>query len=116
MHLFHVVHGLAARPEVIGAAIISGDGLVIHQVLPAGADPDALAALATTLLRHTAELGAAARLGPLTTAVLDFGPGPVIVSALGEGAALVLLVRADADFGELLYLVRRHQPAIAGLL
>ncbi len=116
MYLHSVVHGLAARPEVTGAAIISGEGLVIHQALPVGADPEALAALATTLLRHTTELGDAARLGPLTTAVLDFGPGPVIVSALGDGAALVLLVRADADFGELLYLVRRHQPAIAGLL
>lgn len=116
MHLLHVVHGLAARPEVTGAAIISGEGLVIHEVLPAGADPEALAALATTLLRHTTELGEAARLGRLSTALLDYGTGPVIVSALGEGSALVLLIRADADFGEILYLVRRHQPAIAGLL
>ena len=116
MHLFHLVHGLAARPEVTGAAVLSGEGLVIHQVLPAGADAEALAALATTLLRHTSELGEAARLGPLATAVLDFGPGPVIVSALGAGAALLVLVRADADFGELLYLVRRHQGAIAELL
>jgi hypothetical protein len=61
-----------------------------------------------------AELGQR-RLGP-SRLPSSISARPVIVSALVEGAALVLLVRADADFGELLYLLRRHQPAIAGLL
>jgi hypothetical protein len=39
VHLHSVVHGLAARPEVTGADIISGEGLVIHHALPPEADP-----------------------------------------------------------------------------
>lgn len=116
MHLSHLVSGLASRPEVTGAAIISGEGLVIHETLPKEADSEALAALATSLLHHMTEFGERARLGPLGTAVLDFEPGPVIVAALGNGAGLVLMVRAEADFGELLYLVRQHRDAIAELL
>lgn len=116
MHLLDLLHGLANRPEVTGAALVSGEGLTIHQALPADADPEALAALTTTLLRQASELGATAGVGPLLTAVLDFGAGPAIVTGLDDGAALVVLIRPDADFGELLYLVRRHRDAIASLL
>lgn len=116
MHLSPLLHGLANRPEVTGAAVVSAEGLIIQQLLGSAPDREALAALATTLLRHSTELGTAAGLGGLTTAVLEFGPGPVVVSSLGNGASLVVLVRADADFGEILYLVRRHRDALAELL
>jgi len=116
VHLRSLVDGLAARPDVTGVAVISGEGLVIDQALGPGADPEAVAALATTLLRHGNELGMAASQGPLGTAILEFGTGPVIVSSLADGAALVLLARGDHDLGELLYLVRQHRATIADLL
>lgn len=116
MHLSPLLHGLANRPEVTGAAVVSTEGLIIQQLLGSTGDSEALAALATTLLRRSAELGSAAGLGGLTLAVLEFGPGPVVVTDLGNGASLVVLLRADADFGELLYLVRRHRDALAELL
>ncbi|HSR16306.1 MAG TPA: roadblock/LC7 domain-containing protein, partial [Gemmatimonadales bacterium] len=70
MQLRSLVDGLAARPEVTGVAVISGEGLIIDQALPPDSDPEALAALATTLLRHANELGMTAAQGPLATAVL----------------------------------------------
>jgi predicted regulator of Ras-like GTPase activity (Roadblock/LC7/MglB family) len=54
--------------------------------------------------------------GPLGSAVLEFGSGPVIVAPLPDGASLVLLARGDVDLGELLYLVRQHRAAIGDLL
>ena len=99
-----------------GVAVISGEGLVIDQALGPQADSEALAALATTLFRHAGELGLAAAQGPLRTAVLEYGAGPVIVAGLPDGAALVLLARPEVDLGELLYLVRRQRGAIAELL
>jgi predicted regulator of Ras-like GTPase activity (Roadblock/LC7/MglB family) len=116
VHLHSLVDGLAARPEVTGVAVISGEGLLIDQALGPTTDGEALAALATTLIRHANELGGAAAQGPLGTAVLEFGAGPVIVTGLADGAALVLQARPEVDLGELLYLVRRHRGAIADLL
>lgn len=111
-----LIKGLAERPEVAGLAVISPDGLVIEHALPPDADSDALAALATGLLRHAGELGAAGGLGGLEVAVLDFTTGPAVAAALGDGASLIVLARPDSDLGELLYLLRRNRSAIAALL
>lgn len=114
--LKQLIDGLAARPEVIGVAVTSGDGLVIEQALPPGTDGEALAALATALLSHAGEIGETCRLGPLGLAVLDFRDGPAIIARLDGDVGLVVLTHPDADLGELLYLVRRHRPAMADLL
>lgn len=111
-----LLDSLAARPEVTGAAVVSPEGLLIDHTLPSGTDGEAVAALATTLLRQSVELGAAARLGPAATAILEFDGGPAILGAIDGGAALVVLARPDADLGELFYLVRRHRPAVADAL
>jgi predicted regulator of Ras-like GTPase activity (Roadblock/LC7/MglB family) len=105
--------GIAQRPEVTGAAIVSGEGLLIEHALPAGTDGEALAALAATVIRQIAELGGAARLGHPTSAVVEFSGGPAIIGMVDGGAALFVMARPDADLGELLYLVRRHRPAVA---
>jgi uncharacterized protein len=111
-----LLEGLASRSDVLGAAVVSGEGLVIESALPAGSDGEALAALATTLLRGAGELGAAGGLGALGTAILEFDQGPAVVTALTTGAGLLVLARPDTDLGELLYLIRRHRAAVADLL
>jgi len=111
-----LIDGLAARPEVTGVAIVSGEGLLIEQTLPASTDGEALAALATTLIRNAQELGSTSDLGPFGAAVLEFDGGPLVIGILSDGAALVLLARNDEDLGELLYLVRRHRAAMSSLL
>jgi predicted regulator of Ras-like GTPase activity (Roadblock/LC7/MglB family) len=111
-----LIEGLAQRPEVAGLAVISPDGLIIEHALAPDTDSDALAALATGLLRHAGELGAAGGLGGLEVAVLDFASGPAVATTLADGASLILLARPDADLGELLYLLRRNRGAIAALL
>lgn len=107
-----LLNGIAQRPEVTGVAIISGDGLLIEHALPPGTDGEALAALAATVVRQLAELGTASRLGHPTGAVIEFSGGPAIIGMV-DGAALFVMARPDADLGELLYLVRRHRPAVA---
>jgi predicted regulator of Ras-like GTPase activity (Roadblock/LC7/MglB family) len=89
-----LIEGLAARPEVT----------------------EALAALATTLIRNAQELGSTSDLGSFGAAVLEFDGGPLVIGILSDGAALVLLARNDEDLGELLYLVRRHRAAMSSLL
>ena len=114
--LREIIQGLDAGESVRGAAIIGEDGLVIHDALGPGADGDAVAALAVTTLRHAEQFGGACRSGPLQTAVLEFGEGPAILSALTPTATLVVLARPDRDIGPLLYELRLRRDALTGLL
>ncbi len=99
-----------------GVAVVSGDGLVIEEALGPGTDPDGVAALATTVARHGGELGTAAGLGSLATAVLEYEGAPAVIGPLGGGASLVVVARPGTDLGGLLYLLRHHRGAIADLL
>lgn len=114
--LHTLIEGLAARPEVTGVALVSPEGLLIDQALPARFDGEAVAALALTVLRQLHELGAAARLGNAASAVIEFQGGPAVVGAMDRGSALVVLARPDADLGDLLYLIRRYRPAVTDAL
>lgn len=114
--LREIMQGLASRDVIRGAAIVGDDGLVIHDALTADADGEAVAALAVTTMRHAEQFGGAGRCGTLRTAVLDFGNGPAILTALGEGATLVVLARPDRDLGPLLFELRTRRDSLTGLL
>jgi len=114
--LREIIQGLDAGESVRGAAIIGEDGLVIHDALDPGADGEAVAALAVTTLRHAEQFGAACRSGPLQTAVLEFGEGPAILSALTPSATLVVLALPGRDIGPLLYELRLRRDVLTGLL
>lgn len=111
-----ILRGFDAGGSVRGAAIIGEDGLVIHDALMAGADSDAVAALAVTTLRHAEQFGGAGQCGPLHTAVLEFGEGPAILTPLTPAATLVVLARPDRDLGPLLYELRIRRDALTELL
>ena len=114
--LREIIQGFDAGDSVRGAAIISEDGLVIHNALTAEADGDAVAALAVTTMRHAEQFGGAGRCGPLRTAVLDFTDGPAILASLGSTATLVVLARPGRDLGPLLYEIRTRRASLTGLL
>lgn len=113
--LADVLRGLAARDGVQGALLLSGDGLPIdHSGI--GFEPDTVAALAATLGQYADQLGEDAGRGPLRTAVLDFARGPLVLARAGSSDWIAILAEADRDIGPLLYDLRRHGPALAGLL
>ncbi len=114
--LREIMQGLNTRDAVRGAAIVGEDGLVIHDALTAEADGEAVAALAITTMRHAEQFGGAGRCGPLRMAVLDFGHGPAILSALTPSATLVVFARPDRDLGPLLYELRTRRDTLTGLL
>ena len=114
--LREILQGFDAGDSVRGAAIVGEDGLVIHDALTADADTDAVAALAVTTMRHAEQFGGAGRCGALRTAVLDFGSGPAILTALTPTTTLVVLAHAGRDLGPLLYELRTRRASLAGLL
>ncbi len=48
--------------------------------------------------------------------MLEFGGGLAVVSVLSADALLIVLVQPSTNVGPLLYDLRRHRSAIAGLL
>jgi predicted regulator of Ras-like GTPase activity (Roadblock/LC7/MglB family) len=114
--LADVLRGLAARDGVQGALLLSGEGLPIERAGGDAFEPDALAALAATLAQYAGRLGEDAARGELKGAVLDFAAGPVVLARAGASDWLAILARPGADIGPLLYDLRHHGPALAGLL
>ena len=114
--LREMLQGLDAGDSVRGGVIVGEDGLVIHSALTPEADDEAVAALAVTTRRHAEQLGGASRSGELRTAVLEFGGGPAILSALTPQATLVVLAKPDRDLGPLLYELRIRRDALTGLV
>lgn len=113
--LAEIVRRFAGHAGVRGAVVVSPDGLPIDHAgtVP---DPDALAALTVTLLRPSARLGEHAGSGQLFRTVLEFDEGYALLTAVRGGHWLLVLARADADVGTLLFDLRRDGPALASLL
>jgi predicted regulator of Ras-like GTPase activity (Roadblock/LC7/MglB family) len=110
-----VLRGLAARDGVQGAVLLSGEGLPIEHAGEAF-EPETVAALGATLAQYAGRLGEGAERGELRAAVLDFARGPVVLARAGASDWLAVLARPEADLGPLLYDLRHHGPALAGLL
>ncbi len=113
--LADVLRGLAARDGVQGALLLSGEGLPIEHA-GTGFEPETVAALAATLGQFAGKLGEDAARGDLRMAVLDFARGPVVLARAGSADWIALLAFPDSDIGPLLYDLRQHGPALAGLL
>jgi predicted regulator of Ras-like GTPase activity (Roadblock/LC7/MglB family) len=113
--LAEVLRGLAARDGVQGAVLLSGDGLPIEHA-GTGFEPETVAALAATLGQYAGRLGQGAHRGDLRVAVLDFARGPMVLARAGTSDWLAVLTEPDRDIGLLLYDLRQHGPALAGLL
>lgn len=111
-----VLTALAQRPEVAGALVVSDEGLVIEASLPAGLDPETVAAHAATALRALGDFTQSLRHPASDQVLVDGADGSAILHRLPSGATLVVLARRDGDLASLLLDLRRHGPAIAELV
>jgi predicted regulator of Ras-like GTPase activity (Roadblock/LC7/MglB family) len=111
-----VVEALRSRAGVDAVIVVGRDGLPIDSRTANGVDADNVAALLPTVINGLAQLGEAGGRGEFGTGVLEFGAGLAVVSVLNADALLVLLVRPSTNVGALLFDLRRHRAAIAGLL
>jgi predicted regulator of Ras-like GTPase activity (Roadblock/LC7/MglB family) len=111
-----VLRSLAARDGVQAALLLSSEGLPIEHAAGGVFEPETVAALAATLAQYAARLGEGAVRGELRTAVLDYAGGLVVLARAGSADWLAILARPGADVGPLLYDLRHHGPALAGLL
>lgn len=111
-----LVRGLAARDDVEAAVLVSSDGLPIEHAAREPTDAESVAAMAATLGQHAVRFGQETGRGEPRLAVLEYAGGLLVLTRAGSGDWLALLARAEADIGGLLYDLRQHRPALAGLL
>jgi len=111
-----VVEAFARREGVDAVVVVGRDGLPIDSRTRNGLDPESVAALLPSVINAMTQLGQAGGRGDFGTGVLEFGGGLAVVSVLHADALLVMLVRPSTNVGALLYDLRRHRTAIAGLL
>ncbi len=103
----------SSRPLILGAAIVSEDGLLVHHDLGRHVDGEAVAALSVAVRRHAEQLGTAIG-GSLGSTVMELTGGPAVVTPLDTRHTLIVLARPDADLGPLLFDIRRSRSALAG--
>ncbi|HET7790145.1 MAG TPA: roadblock/LC7 domain-containing protein [Gemmatimonadales bacterium] len=111
-----VVLALSQRDGVDAVVVVGSDGLAIDARAGNGVDTENVAALVPSVIKAMTQLGEAAARGEFGTAVLEFGKGLAVVSVLSVDALLVILIRPATNVGGLLFDLRRHRSAIAGLL
>ncbi len=111
-----VVEALSRRAGVDAVLVVGRDGLPIDSRAANGVDAENVAAILPSVINGMAQLGQAGGRGEFGTGVLEFGSGLAVVSVLSRDALLVMLVRPATNVGALLYDLRRHRSAIAGLL
>ena len=114
--LSDVVRALADRPGVEAVVVASMDGLPIAHEGRGSTDPDAVAALAATAIRHTNRLSDGSALGEVQTIALEGEQGTLLLAPAAPGSWLLVVVEPDANFGQVLYDLRRHRHALATLL
>jgi len=101
---------------VLAAAVLGRDGLLIDSDAHAGTDSEQIAAHVPSILQFGDELGSAANVGALQTAVLEHSDATVVLSAMSPEVVLLVLLRPDANLGALLYDIRRHRAGLAALV
>jgi predicted regulator of Ras-like GTPase activity (Roadblock/LC7/MglB family) len=111
-----VVEALSQSSGVDGVLVVGRDGLPIDSRAKDGIDGENVAALLPSTIKHMAQLGDAGGRGEFTTAVLEFGKGLAVVAVLNADALLIILVQPATNVGALLFDLRQHRTAIAGLL
>jgi predicted regulator of Ras-like GTPase activity (Roadblock/LC7/MglB family) len=116
IELGEVVQSLAAREGVDAVLLLSGDGLPIEHAARSAFDAETVAALAATLAQHAVRLGQGAVRGELSTAVLEYADGLLVLARAGTGDWLAVLATPAADIGPLLFDLRQHRSALATLL
>jgi predicted regulator of Ras-like GTPase activity (Roadblock/LC7/MglB family) len=111
-----VVQALGRREGVDAVIVLGRDGLTIDAATRDGLDADGLAALIPSLAAACTRLGAAASRGDFATSLVEFGSGMILVTVLTPEVLLGIVIQSGVNAGTLLYELKRHRAAIAGLL
>ncbi len=111
-----LVAAIRGRDGVEAAVVLGRDGLLIDSLTDASLDAESVAAHVPPVLLAAEELGMAGHRDAMRTAVIEYERGYAVVASISADAVLLVLVKADANLGQLLYELRRNRANIAALV
>lgn len=85
--------------DIIGAAVINMDGFIIASVLPTEVDEELIGGMAASILGVGERIAADLMRAEMEQVYVRSPKGYVIVNAISEDAALLLLVTREAKLG-----------------
>ena len=103
-------------PEVEAASVVSYDGLALAEALPAGMDPDRVAAMSAALLSLGERASEGLGRGRLQQVLVEGDEGLVVLVGCGDEAVLVVASPRGAKTGLVLYEARRAAARVQSLL
>jgi uncharacterized protein len=102
--------------DIIGAAVVTMDGFIVSSVLPAEVDEELIGGMAASLLGVGERISDDLMRAGMEQVYVRSPKGYVIVNALSEDAALLLLVTREAKLGLIFLEMKRAVGELARFL
>jgi len=112
-NLKEVLNDLSKVEGINAAVVVSRDGFVIEGATRNGSlDAEAVGAVISAGLGSSEVMGRELNVGQMSQMMVEYGKGFIVVSFLGEGAALATVAEATANLGNVRYQVKKRAPLI----
>ena len=101
---------MAAMSEVRLAALVDREGFLIETAGELGVDAEVAGALAACLAESSEGIGRELGQGALSTMILDYEAGTVLLHRVGTSAILAVVLHDQTALGKVRYYVRKALP------
>lgn len=102
--------------DIIGAAVVTMDGFIVSSVLPAEVDEELIGGMAASILGVGERISDDLMRSEMEQVYVRSPKGYVIVNALSEESALLLLVTREAKLGLIFLELKRSVDELARLI
>ena len=111
-----LLRGLEGEGDIDGSAIVSRDGLLIASALSDDVDEEIFAAMSATMLGAAETAINELKRGRVDRVISEFNEGKLITLGTGENAAIVALVKPEANLGLVLMEMKKIQDVTVRFL
>lgn len=102
--------------DIIGAAVVRRDGLMILSSLPEAVNSKAVAAMAAAIVGTGETASKELSIGVLNQVVVESGSGKLVSVGAGSDAILAVLIKPKANMGLILMNMERAAKKIARII
>jgi CheY-like chemotaxis protein len=111
-----VLEQLVAMPGVSLAALVDREGFLIEASGELGVGAEVAGALAACLAESSEGIGREMGQGPLSSMILDYEAGMLLLHAAGPSALLAVVLKDPTALGKVRYYVKKSLPELGRLV
>src|SRR5262249_479918 len=101
---------LVGMPGVPLAALVDREGFLIEACGELGVGPEVAGALAACLTESSEGIGRELGQGPLSSMILDYEAGMLLLHGVGPSAILAVVLRDPTSLGKVRYYIKKSLP------